>query len=193
MEMGMIGLGRMGGGMAQRLLNGGHRVVVYDPVKDAVEAMVKRGAIGAASLADLAGKLKSPRAVWLMVPSGEPTENTVNSLAAELSAGDIIIDGGNSNYKESMRRAAAAADRGIIFLDAGTSSGIWGLEEGYCLMVGGDLEAFRRLEPIFLIIPGSPQYHHQQDNDNDDEHADGNSNYEQQVEWFNNIEEPFLR
>ncbi len=156
MELGMIGLGRMGGGMAQRLLNGGHRVVVYDPAKDAVEAMVKRGAIGAISLADLSGKLKSPRAVWLMVPSGEPTESTINSLAAELSAGDIIIDGGNSNYKESMRRAAAAADKGLIFLDAGTSGGIWGLEEGYCLMVGGDIPAFRRLEPIFQTLAPSP-------------------------------------
>jgi 6-phosphogluconate dehydrogenase len=157
MEIGMIGLGRMGGNMAQRMLNGGHQVVAYDPVKEAVEATVKKGATGALSYADLAGKLTRPRAVWLMVPAGEPTETTIDTLAAELSPDDIVIDGGNSNYKDSMRRAAVLAKKGLIFLDVGTSGGIWGLKEGYCLMVGGDSGAFRRLEPVFQTLAPSPQ------------------------------------
>ncbi len=157
MELGMIGLGRMGGNMAQRLLAGGHRVVAYDPIRQAVEAIVRQGATGATSLADLAGKLSSPRAVWLMVPSGEPTESTINTIAAELSPGDIIIDGGNSNYKDSMRRATALSEKGLLFLDAGTSGGIWGLKEGYCLMVGGDSEAFHRVETIFQTLAPSPR------------------------------------
>ena len=157
MELGMIGLGRMGGNMAQRLIDGGHQVVVYDPVKEAIEATVKRGATGALSYADLASKLTRPRAIWLMVPAGEPTETTISTLTAELSPEDIIIDGGNSNYKDSIRRAAVLAEKGLIFLDVGTSGGIWGLKEGYCLMVGGDSEAFRRLEPIFQTFAPSPQ------------------------------------
>ena len=157
MELGMIGLGRMGSNMARRLLTGGHRVVAYDAIKEAVETVVEQGAIGATSFTDLAGKLSSPRAVWLMVPSGEPTESTINTLALELARGDIIIDGGNSNYKDSMRRAAALSEKGIVFLDVGTSGGIWGLKEGYCLMVGGDREAFRRMEPVFQTLAPSPQ------------------------------------
>lgn len=157
MELGMIGLGRMGSNMAQRLIGGGHQVVAYDLVKEAVAAIVKKGATGALSYADLTGKLTRPRAIWLMVPSGEPTETTISTLAVELSPADIIIDGGNSNYKDSMRRAAVLAEKGIIFLDVGTSGGIWGLKEGYCLMVGGDNEAFRRLEPIFQTLAPSPQ------------------------------------
>ncbi len=157
MELGMIGLGRMGSNMAQRLIDGGHQVVAYDLVKEAVAAIVKKGATGALSYADLAGKLTRPRAIWMMVPSGEPTETTISTLAAELSPADIIIDGGNSNYKDSMRRAAVLAEKGIIFLDVGTSGGIWGLKEGYCLMVGGDNAAFRRLEPIFQTLAPSPQ------------------------------------
>ena len=156
MEVGMIGLGRMGSNMARRLLGGGHRVVVYDPLKEAREAVVELGAIGATSIADLIERLSRPRAVWLMVPSGEPTESTINTLAANLSVSDIIIDGGNSNYKDSRRRAATLSEKGIIFLDVGTSGGIWGLKEGYCLMVGGDIEAFRRLEPIFQTLAPSP-------------------------------------
>ena len=156
MELGMIGLGRMGSNMARRLLGGGHRVVVYDPLKEAREAVVELGAIGATSIADLVERLSRPRAVWLMVPSGEPTESTINTLAANLSVSDIIIDGGNSNYKDSRRRAATLSEKGIIFLDVGTSGGIWGLKEGYCLMVGGDIEAFRRLEPIFQTLAPSP-------------------------------------
>ena len=156
MELGMIGLGRMGGNMVQRLLGKDHRVVVYDHIKETVDAMVKRGAIGATSIANLVEKLSRPRVVWLMVPSGEPTESTINTLAIELSPGDIIIDGGNSNYKDSMRRAATLSEKGIVFLDVGTSGGIWGLKEGYCLMVGGDIETFRRMESIFQTLAPSP-------------------------------------
>ena len=152
----MIGLGRMGGNMTRRLLVGGHRVVVYDPVAKAVQALVKQGAIGASSIAELVTKLASHRAIWLMVPSGEPAESTINGVANYLSPGDIIIDGGNSNYKDSMRRAAALAEKKLLFLDVGTSGGIWGLKEGYCLMVGGELEAFRRVEPVFQTLAPSP-------------------------------------
>ncbi len=126
MELGMIGLGKMGSNMARRLLGGEHHVVVYDPIKEAVKALVEQGAVGAISIAELVGKLTPPRTVWLMVPSGDPTENTVNTLAAELSPGDIIIDGGNSNYKDSRRRASVLSEKGLIFLDVGTSG-------AYCL------------------------------------------------------------
>lgn len=155
MELGMIGLGRMGSNMAQRLIRGGHQVVAYDPVPSAVQAAVDHGATAAASIADLTARIAAPRAVWLMVPSGEPTESTVEKLADTLSAGDIIIDGGNSYYQDSMRRGAALSERGLLFLDVGTSGGIWGLAEGYCLMVGGDADAFRRLEPIFKTLAPS--------------------------------------
>ena len=157
MELGMIGLGRMGGNMTRRLLDGNHRVLVYDPNKEAVEALVALGAKGSESISDLAESLAAPRAIWLMVPSGEPTESTVNNLAAELSQGDVVIDGGNSNYKDSIRRASVLSQEGINFLDVGTSGGIWGLKEGYCFMVGGDMEAFRRMEPIFQTLSPSAQ------------------------------------
>ena len=162
MELGMIGLGRMGSNMTRRLLAGGHHVVVYDPIPEAVETLAGQGAVGATSLAELARKLTRPRPVWIMVPSGEPTESTINTLAAELSPGDIIIDGGNSNYKDSLRRAAALSEKGVAFLDAGTSGGIWGLKEGYCLMVGGETEAFHRIEPILQTLAPSPHqgYNH---------------------------------
>ncbi|MCH8864577.1 MAG: decarboxylating 6-phosphogluconate dehydrogenase [Chloroflexi bacterium] len=156
MELGMIGLGRMGGNMAQRLVGGGHRVVVYDPSAAAVAAVVKQGAEGVASLEELLARLSSPRAVWLMVPAGEPAESTINVLSSLLSAGDVIIDGGNSNYKDSMRRAESLAGKGLFFLDVGTSGGVWGLKEGYSLMVGGEPEAFRRLEPVFRTLAPSP-------------------------------------
>ena len=156
MELGMIGLGRMGGNMALRLLKAGHSVVAYDPKAEAVEALGGQGATGASSILELASKLTAPRAVWVMVPSGEVTESTINAVADSLSTGDTVIDGGNSNYKDSMRRASALKERGLSFLDAGTSGGIWGLTEGYCLMVGGDPQAFRRLEPIFqALAPGA--------------------------------------
>ncbi len=156
MELGIIGLGRMGGNMTIRLLNGGHRIIVYDPVKEALEAIIAQGAMGSVSIADLVEKLSPPRTVWVMVPSGEPTESTIKTLSVELSKDDIIIDGGNSNYKDSMRRATALSKKGIIFLDVGTSGGIWGLKEGYCLMVGGDIEAFRCMEPVFQTLAPSP-------------------------------------
>ena len=156
MDIGMIGLGRMGGDMARRLMRGGHRVVVYDSQPEVVQALVAEGADGASSIEDLAGQLPSPRVVWVMVPSGEPTESTIDALADALSPEDVIIDGGNSNYKDSVRRAASLAERGLFFMDAGTSGGIWGLEEGYSIMVGGDPEVFRRLEPVFqTLAPGS--------------------------------------
>ena len=157
MEIGMIGLGRMGSNMARRLLDGSHRVVVYDPIKEAIEALVAQGATGSVSITNLVEKLAPPRAIWLMVPSGEPTESTIDTVAAELSQGDVVIDGGNSNYKDSVRRASALLEKGIKFLDAGTSGGIWGLKEGYCLMVGGDIEAFHRMEPIFRTLAPSLQ------------------------------------
>ena len=153
----MIGLGRMGSNMARRLMDGSHRVVVYDPIKEAIEALVAQGATGSVSITNLVEKLAPPRAIWLMVPSGEPTESTIDTVAAELSQGDVIIDGGNSNYKASVRRASALLEKGIKFLDAGTSGGIWGLKEGYCLMVGGDIEAFHRMEPIFRTLAPSLQ------------------------------------
>ena len=156
MEIGLIGLGRMGGNMAQRLLSGGHRIVAYDPRAEAVEAAARDGAVGASSIADLVTKLAPPRSVWVMVPSGEPTESTVNEVAHALSPGDVVIDGGNAYYKDSIRRAAMLRERGVSFLDAGTSGGVWGLTEGYSMMIGGDSEAFRRLEPVFQTLAPSP-------------------------------------
>ena len=157
MELGMIGLGRMGGNMARRLLDGGHHIVVYDPLKEAAAALAALGATGSASIPDLVKRLSSPRAVWLMVPSGDPAENTIQALATAMSSGDIVIDGGNSNYKDSMRRASALAKKGIKFLDVGTSGGIWGLKEGYCLMIGGDKAAFHSMKSVFQTLAPSPQ------------------------------------
>ena len=156
MELGMIGLGRMGGNMARRLLKGGHRVIVYDPAPEAVQALVEQGAVGTTSIAELTSRLGAPRAVWLMVPAGEPTEKTIIEAATHLSAGDCLIDGGNSYYKDSMRRAAMLVEKDLVFLDVGTSGGIWGLEEGYCLMIGGELTAFKKLEPIFQTLAPAP-------------------------------------
>ncbi len=152
MELGMIGLGRMGGNMALRLIQKGHRVVVFDPVAKSIEELAKQGAVGASSIPNLTSQLTSPRTVWVMVPAGEPTDNVTSTLANTLSPGDTIIDGGNSNYKDSMRRASNAKKKGLFFLDAGTSGGIWGLKEGYCLMIGGDKKAFKHVEPIFQSL-----------------------------------------
>ena len=152
MELGMIGLGRMGGNMALRLSKGGHNVVGYDPNQQVVQDYVKQGISGASSLEDLVGRLSEPRAVWSMVPSGEVTEATVNRLGELLSPGDMVIDGGNSYYKDSMRRAAVLGEKDIYFLDSGTSGGIWGVTEGYSLMVGGDRAAFNRLEPVLQTL-----------------------------------------
>ena len=157
MELGMIGLGRMGGNMAQRLISGGHRVVTYDRDPEAVTASHGFGGEGASSLVDVVSKLDAPRALWVMVPAGQPTEDTVDALTPLLSSGDVILDGGNANYKDSMRRAAKLAELGIDFIDVGTSGGIWGLAEGYCLMVGGDEAAVKRLEPIFHTLAPTPE------------------------------------
>ena len=156
MELGMIGLGRMGGNMAQRLLSGGHHVVGYDPNEPAARAVEQKGAAVASSIQDLVQRLKAPRAVWVMVPAGDPTEKTIDAVADVLSPSDVIIDGGNANYKDSMRRGTALRKRGLSFLDVGTSGGVWGLTEGYSMMIGGDPEAFRRLEPIFQTLAPAP-------------------------------------
>jgi 6-phosphogluconate dehydrogenase len=156
MQLGIVGLGRMGGNMAQRLLGGGHDIVAYDPNPEAVEAQTSAGAAGAASLGELALKLDAPRAVWSMVPSGDATEATIAALADELEPGDTIIDGGNANYKDTIRRAEALSEKGISLLDSGTSGGVWGLAEGYSLMIGGDRAAFDRLEPIFQTLAPGP-------------------------------------
>ena len=152
MRLGMIGLGRMGGNMTERLLNDGHEVVVFDPDTAAVEALAHKGASAASSLAEVVGKLDAPRTVWVMVPSGDITEQTVNDLIELLDAGDTLTDGGNSNYKESQRRAEAAAQRDIDFLDSGTSGGVWGLANGYCLTVGGSRAAYDRNRSIFKTL-----------------------------------------
>ena len=153
MQLGMVGLGRMGANMTTRLIRGGHTVAVFDQNPGAVAiAAAEGGANGSDSLVDLVSKLSAPRAVWVMVPSGDPTESTIAALAAVLAPGDTIVDGGNSNYKESMRRGVELAARGITFIDVGTSGGIWGLKEGYALMIGGEAAAVARLHPIFATL-----------------------------------------
>jgi len=155
MQIAMIGLGRMGGNMVKRLLRGGHACVAFDRNPEAVAELAKEGAVGASSLADVVAKLDKPRTVWLMLPAGEITEATVRELAGQLDAGDAMIDGGNSYYKDDVRRAGELAGKGIHYLDAGTSGGIWGIDRGYCLMVGGPREAVERLDPIWkTLAPG---------------------------------------
>ena len=152
MQLAMIGLGRMGANMAERLLLGGHHVVVYDRSPDAVRASEAKGASGCASLADVVKALSPPRAVWVMVPAGPPTTDTIAQLGELLSAGDAVIDGGNSYWKDGQQQAKDLAQKGIHLIDAGTSGGIWGLKVGYCLMVGGDAAACKRLEPVFRTL-----------------------------------------
>jgi len=152
MDIAMIGLGRMGANMAQRLMRGGHRVVGYDPVVAAREMLEKNGAETAATLELTVAKLKTPRALWLMVPAGEITDATIGNLMPLLAAGDTIIDGGNSNYRDTQRRAAMVAQRKIQYVDSGTSGGIWGLAEGYSLMIGGEAAVVERLRPIFETL-----------------------------------------
>jgi 6-phosphogluconate dehydrogenase len=155
MQLGMVGLGRMGANMVRRLMQGGHQCVVYDLNADNVKRLTAEGALGAASDKELALKLNGPRVIWIMVPSGAPTENTVMSLAEKLQTGDIVIDGGNSYYKDDVRRAKTLKARGIHYVDVGTSGGIWGVERGYCLMVGGEVEAVKQLTPLFrTLAPG---------------------------------------
>ena len=152
MQLGMIGLGRMGGNMVQRLLQGGHQVVAYNRSPQPVQELEKLGATAAYSLKELVEKLTPPRSVWVMVPAGKPTAEMVTALAALLTAGDTIIEGGNSHYQEDAARAAELKQKNIHYLDAGTSGGIWGLKVGYCLMVGGEREVFERHEPLFRTL-----------------------------------------
>jgi 6-phosphogluconate dehydrogenase len=156
MQLGMVGLGRMGANMTRRLLRGGHELVVSDLSPDVVKQLAGEGAIGSSSLQDFVNKLKSPRAVWVMVPAGNPTEQTVQTLAQQMQKGDIIIDGGNSYYKDDVRRSEQLKAKGIHYVDVGTSGGVWGLERGYCMMIGGPKEAIDHLDPIFkTLAPGT--------------------------------------
>ena len=157
MDIGMIGMGRMGGSMAERIRKGGHRVVGYDRDPDTRTAAAARGLEVADSLEHLVEMLPKPRAVWVMVPSGNPTEATISALADVLEAGDVVVDGGNSNYKDTMRRAATLQTKGVRMIDAGVSGGIWGLAEGYCLMVGGDEDAIAAVDPVFRTLAPSPE------------------------------------
>ncbi len=156
MQLGMIGLGRMGANIVRRLSRDGHTCVVYDVAPEAVERLVAEGATGADSLADFAAKLDVPRHAWIMVPAGEITEATISELASHLEPGDTIIDGGNSYYRDDIRRAAELGGRGIRYVDCGTSGGVFGLERGFCLMIGGPEEAFVELEPIFATLAPGP-------------------------------------
>jgi 6-phosphogluconate dehydrogenase len=156
MQIGMIGLGRMGGNMAERLVRGGHEVVGYAREAEVVRASAARGVVGATSLEDVAKRLAPPRAVWLMVPAGSATEEAIAGLAPHLTRGDSIIDGGNSRYTDTMRRGVQLAERGVELVDVGTSGGIWGLTEGYCLMVGGSVGAVAHLAPIFQTLAPAP-------------------------------------
>ena len=152
MKLGMVGLGRMGGNMTERLLNDGHEVVVFDSDSSVVTSLSDKGASAATSLSDIVSQLETPRTVWVMVPSGDITEQTVNDLVELLDEGDTLIDGGNSNYKESQRRSKHAASSNIDFLDSGTSGGVWGQVNGYCLTVGGNRDAYDRNRPIFTTL-----------------------------------------
>jgi 6-phosphogluconate dehydrogenase len=156
----MIGLGRMGGNMSERLIKGGHEVVVFDRKPDTRQRYVSLGATEAASVAEIPAKLKGPRIVWIMVPAGKPVDETIALLLPGLSKGDVIIDGGNSNFHETMRRAAELQGKGIHFVDSGTSGGIWGLANGYCLMIGASQEAFTLCEPIFKTLAPPDGYAH---------------------------------
>ncbi|GLK83475.1 phosphogluconate dehydrogenase (NAD(+)-dependent, decarboxylating) [Ancylobacter defluvii] len=155
MQLGVVGLGRMGGNIARRLARAGHSCVVWDRSTSAVGELAGEGMAGAADLADLVSKLAAPRAVWVMLPAGAPTEETVNALAGLMSPGDIIIDGGNTFYKDDIRRAETLEPQGIHYVDVGTSGGVWGLERGYCMMIGGTKEAVDHLDPILAALaPG---------------------------------------
>jgi len=155
MKMAMIGLGRMGANMARRLMHGGHKVVAFDRNKDNVNALAKDGAEGALTLKEVVAKLAAPRVAWIMIPAGDPTESVVNELAAMLSSGDVIVDGGNSYFKDDVRRARELKPKGIHYVDVGTSGGIWGIDRGYCLMAGGITQAIELLTPILrTLAPG---------------------------------------
>jgi 6-phosphogluconate dehydrogenase len=155
MQIGMIGLGRMGGNMVRRLLRGGHECVVYDLSANAIAELVAEGASGAGTLDEFVQRLQPPRTAWIMVPAGDPTEGMVQELGKRMEKGDAIVDGGNSYYKDDVRRSRALAEKGVYYVDAGTSGGVWGLERGYCLMIGGAREVVERLDPIWkTLAPG---------------------------------------
>lgn len=160
MRLGMIGLGKMGGNMTERLMRNGHEVVVFDRDPGTVERYAKLGATGANDAPGIVAGLESPRVVWIMVPAGKPVDDTIAALVPVMSKGDVIIDGGNSNFHDTMRRAAALREAGIEFVDSGTSGGIWGLENGYCLMIGASDDAFRVCEPIFQSLAPTDGYAH---------------------------------
>ena len=160
MKLGFVGLGKMGGNMVRRLLAGGHEIVAYARSEDSIREAESRGAAGARSLKELCGKLPAPRAVWLMIPAGKPVEDAIGQLGGLLSAGDVVVDGGNSRFSDSARHASDLAEKGIGFLDAGTSGGVWGLKNGYCLMVGGKAEHFRMLEPALATLAPPEGYAH---------------------------------
>ena len=160
MQLAMIGLGRMGGNMTERLMRGGHAVVVYDRDPATVKKYQQMGATPATDLTEVVKKLSAPRVIWIMVPAGQPVDDTIDALRPQLAAGDILIDGGNSMYKDSRARAERLAAEKINFIDAGTSGGVWGLENGYCLMVGGDTAAVKHCEPIFLTLAPKDGYLH---------------------------------
>jgi 6-phosphogluconate dehydrogenase len=160
MQLGMIGLGRMGGNMTERLLRGGHQVVAYDPNPGAVAAARTKGATEASGLADLVGKLSPPRVVWMMLPSGAPVDDSIAALLPLLQEGSILVDGGNSNFHDTLRRSTLLLGHGIELVDCGTSGGIWGLENGYCLMVGGSVEALHRLDPVLRTLAPPDGYAH---------------------------------
>ena len=155
MQLGIIGLGRMGGNIARRLMANGHSCVVYDTRKSAVEELAKEGASGASDLSNFTTQLQKPRAIWIMLPAGEITENTITELSTLLQPGDIVIDGGNTWFRDDIRRSRMLQAKGIHFIDVGTSGGVWGLERGYCMMIGGDHEPVERLDPVFsTLAPG---------------------------------------
>jgi 6-phosphogluconate dehydrogenase len=155
MQLGMVGLGKMGANMVRRLLRDGHECVVFDLNPDSIKALADEGATGAESMDDFVNKLSQPRAAWVMVPAGNPTEQTVKALSERMAAGDIIIDGGNSYFKDDVRRSKDFSPKGIHYIDVGTSGGIWGLERGYCMMIGGPKEMVEHLDPIFkTLAPG---------------------------------------
>lgn len=156
MELAMVGLGKMGGFMTERLLRGGHRVVAYDRTASVVQGLVSKGATGADSLEKMVAQLKAPRIVWLMVPSGAPVDQMIEQLLPRLAEGDTIIDGGNSYYKDTIRRGAALAQKKINFVDSGTSGGVWGLQEGYSMMIGGEADLIKRISPIFQTLAPGP-------------------------------------
>jgi len=160
MKLAMIGLGKMGGNMARRLLRGGHEVVAYARSRDTVERIVAEGAIGASALREAIVALSAPRVAWVMVPAGDPTEKVVAELGGLLAQGDVVIDGGNSWFKDDVRRAAALRNKGIHYVDVGTSGGVWGLEIGYCMMIGGEKAVVDRLEPIFKTLAPPDGYLH---------------------------------